>query len=156
MNKNEKILYIILLISSNLFSQNITSYAFTNLVRKDVRYVEKYLASMDWKEIKTEDVNVLKYYYKNSSEQVQLNANIEIQFNKNEKISSFKMQIENPKIFENYITQLKSNKHIKLVEKNNTKYQFISTDLLYEFILFKESNEKRVVYFVIANRLEKD
>ena len=111
---------------------------------------------MDWKEIKTEDVNVLKYYYKNSSEQVQLNANIEIQFNKNEKISSFKMQIENPKIFENYITQLKSNKHIKLVEKNNTKYQFISTDLLYEFILFKESNEKRVVYFVIANRLEKD
>ena len=151
-----KILYLIIFISSNLFSQNFTSYTFTNLVRKNPNFVKNFLEKMDWKQIKNEDVNVLKYYYKNSSEHVQLNANIEIQFNKNEKISSFKMQIENPKIFENYITQLKSNKHIKLVEKNNTKYQFISTDLLYEFILFKESNEKRVVYFVIANRLEKD
>lgn len=109
---------------------------------------------MDWKLI--ENVNVLKYNYKNSSEQVHLNAKIEIQFNKNEKISSFQMQIENQKIFENYLTQLKSNKQLKLTEMNNIKYQFVSTDLLYEFILYKESNENRITYFVIANRLGKD
>ena len=80
-----KILYLILFISSNLFSQNFTSYTFTNLVRKNPNFVKNFLEKMDWKQIKNENVNVLKYYYKNSSEQVQLNANIEIQFNKNEK-----------------------------------------------------------------------
>ena len=109
---------------------------------------------MNWKEIKNE--NVVEYYYKNSSEEVHLNSKIEIQFNKYGKVSSFQMEIENQKIFENYLIQLKSNKKLKLSEKKNSNNRFVSADLKYEFILFKESNEIGEVYYVVANRLEKN
>ena len=149
-----KILFLILFINSNLFGQNFTSYTFTNLVRKDSSYVKAFLEKMNWKEIKNE--NVVEYYYKNSSEEVHLNSKIEIQFNKYGKVSSFQMEIENQKIFENYLIQLKSNKKLKLSEKKNSNNRFVSADLKYEFILFKESNEIGEVYYVVANRLEKD
>lgn len=151
----KKILFIILLATSNLFSQNITSYEFTNLIRKDANYFAKYLVFKDWIEIKNEKKNALELSYKNFKEEINLDSNIKIEYDENKEIISCLMEVKNKKLYENYLEQLKSNKKLKLTEEKNTEYKFISIDLKYEFILIKEINNDIELYYVIANRLEK-
>lgn len=142
----KKFLFLIVVcffLSNHSFSQNISQKEFSNLIKKNPEYVEKYLIFKGWK-IQENQKNNTSFKY--SSSEHFLDSTLSLKKDE-ETIVSLKIEFINIKVFDKF-------KSLSLIDKNfrksipeNNEIRFVSVDGKYILSLYSELIENKLKHF---------